>query len=213
MNQELIPLPGMERLDPSKQDISSERTLYQWLILVGAVVALLALAGFGGVWGYRHVKVWRAHELTHEAKDLLDHNKTAEGEAKLMAAHMLEPYDVEVLRALAAHELSLRNRYAMYFYNILAAQPGATRDDQREALRAYLSFGDLQSAEALAKILIAKAPEAEDYALQGQVDWRAGEQTQAISSMRQALALDPKSRANQFLLGQTMSLLPGAESP
>jgi hypothetical protein len=201
----------MEPLDASSQEIQPGRTLYQWLILVGVVAALLAVAGFGTVWVYGHAKVWRAHELTREAKDLLGRKETAEGESKLMAAYMLEPQDAEVLRALATHDLSLGNPHALFFYRILLALPGATREDQREASRAFLSFGDLKSAEELAKILIAKAPEADDYALQGQVYWRAGAEKQAISFTRQALALEPKNREVQLLLARMLSKMPGQE--
>jgi len=206
-----LPLPGMARLDPSKSEIQAVRPLYQWLIALGVLVVALPLLGFGTVWVYGHAKVWRAHQLTREAKDLLGRKETAEGESKLIAAYTLEPHDAEVLRALAAHDLSVRNRHALGFYRILVALPEATREDQREALRAFLSFGELKSAEELAKGLIAKAPEAEDYALQGQVYWRAGAAAQAISFMRQALALEPKNRANQLLLAQMLSIMPGQE--
>ena len=200
----------MERLDASSQEIQP-RSLSQWLILLGVVAALLVAAGFGTVWGYGQAKLWRAHELTLEAKDLLVRQETAEGESKLMAAYTLEPRDAEVLRALAAYNLSLRNPHALGFYHLLVALPEATREDQREASRAFLSFGDLKSAEELAEILIAKAPEAADYALQGQIYWRAGAETQAISFVRQALSMDPKSRANQLLLAQMLSMMPGQE--
>jgi len=198
----------MARPDPHKTEIHPERTLFQWLALVVAAVALLALVGVGAVWGYGYAKVWRAHVLTDEAKDLLGRNKTEEGESKLMAAYTLEPYDTEVLRALAAHDLSMGNGHALNFYRMLLALPQATREDQREALRAFLSFGDLKSAEELAQGLIAKAPEAEDYALQAQIYWRARAEPQAISFMRQALALDAKNRANQLLLARMLSLTP-----
>jgi len=198
-------------MDEINPEIQPKRTLFQWLILLIVVATLLTLAGIGTVWIYRHAKVWRAHELTREAKDLLDHNETAEGESKLMAAYTLNPYDPEVLRALAAHDLSVRNPHALVFYRRLIMLPDATREDQRKAARALLSFGDLKSAERLVENLMAKTPEAEDYALQGQLYWRAGAHAQAISFMRQALALKSNDRANQLLLAQMLSLTPGEQ--
>ena len=201
----------MARLDPSTQEIEPGRTLYQWLILLGVVAALLVLAGYGTVWVYGQAKMWRAHELTREATDLLGRKETEEGESKLIAAYTLEPQDAEVLRALAAHDLSVRDTHALYFYHVLVTLPEATREDQRDAARAFLSFGDLNSAERVVQVLLAKTPEAEDYALQGQVYWRAGAETQAISFTRQALALEPKNRANQLLLAQMLSTMPEQE--
>ncbi len=197
-------------LDPNSAEI--ERTLLQRLIQVGVVLLLIALAGLATVWVYGRAKIWRAHELTREATDLLAHKESLEdGESKLMAAYTLEPRDAVVLRAMGAHDLSKQDIHALVFYRILVSLPEATREDQRAALRAFLSFGDLQSAEELATTLLAKAPEAVDYALQGEVYWRAGAQQQAISFLRQALQLEPKNRANQLLLAQMLSNAPGGQ--
>jgi lipopolysaccharide biosynthesis regulator YciM len=197
-------------MDASSEEIQ-ERTLFQWLLLLGGMAVLLVAVGFGIVWGYGQAKLWRAHELTREAKDLLGRKETAEGESKLLAAYTLEPHDAEVLRTLAAHDLSLRDPHALGFYQLLLALPEATREDQREASRAFLSFGDLKSAEQLVQALIAKAPEAEDYALQAQIYWQAGGRTQAISFVKQALELEPKNRANQLLLAQMLLVMPDRE--
>ena len=201
----------MEQLDPNSQEDPPKRTLLQWLLLLTVVAALVIAAGFGTVWAYHHAKAWRAHMLTRQAKDLLAQKDIAGGESKLMAALTLEPYDAEVLRALAVHDLSIGNRHALEFYLVLSELPEATRDDKRDAARAFLQFGDLKIAEELAQRLMAKSPEADDYALQAEVYWQSGGQTQAVSFARQALALKPDDRANQLLLAQMLWFTPNKD--
>jgi tetratricopeptide (TPR) repeat protein len=186
-------------------ELKAVRPLWRWLTLLGIMTVVLVPASFGGVWVYHVAKVWRAHSLAEEASDMLSRQAPAEAESKLMAAYHLAPYDAEVLRACARYESARGNSHALGFYHLLIALPKATRMDQRDALRACLVFGDLKAAKELAKALIAKNPEAEDYALEGQVSWQEHTEGAAIALMRQALALDPENRPYRLLLAQMLN--------
>jgi len=195
-------------MNERSSEIQPVRPLHQWLILLAVAAALLIASGFGARWIYGHAKVWRAHELTRDAKTLLARHATADGESKLIAAYTLAPTDAEVVQALAAYDLSVGNPHALNFYHLLVSLPGATRVQQREAVNGFLAFGDLKSAAELADTLVAKSPGADDFALQAQVYWQAGAGPQAIARMRQAAALEPANRAHQLLLAKMLSLMP-----
>ena len=195
-------------MDPSTTELDPVKQRYRWLILLGVAAVLLVPAGFAAKWAYAHAKVWRAHALIREAGALLDSHASEEGQSKLMAAYTLEPYDPEVVRAVADEDLSVHNPHALGFYHQLVALPRATREDRRDALRGFLSFGDVKSAEELAVLLIGDAPEAEDYALQAQVCWQGRALPQAMAFMQQALTLDPTNRTDQFLLAQMLAVMP-----
>lgn len=188
------------------------RPIWQWLMLLGLAVVVLVPAGFGGMWLYQAAKVWRAHGLVKEATALQAQPATAgDAASKLMAAYQLAPEDMTVLRACARNQLAAGDPHALGFYRLLISRPKATREDDRDTLRACLVFGDLHAAHELANFLTANNPEAEDYALQAQVRWQERSPEAALQIMRQALAMAPQNRTHQLLLAQMLGLSPKPE--
>ena len=185
----------------------SQRWSYR-LIALGLAVALLVAAGFAVVYFYIAAKIWRAHWLVHQASQ--PNEDTAEAESKLIAAYHLAPDDLEVIRACAHSQLVTGNIHALGFYQILLSKKNATKEDQRDALRACLVFGKLSAARELVSVIIVEDPDAEDYALEAQVFWREGSVDSGIAIMRNAINLAPQDRAHQFLLAQM--LVSGNES-
>jgi predicted Zn-dependent protease len=174
------------------------------LILIGIGIVFLTAAGFSATYLYHSAKIWRAHWLVKQALALPPGEGTAEAESKLIAAYHLAPDDLQVLRACARWQTAAGDVHALGFYRLLLSQPQFTKEDQRDALRACLLFGNLSGARELASAIIVESPEPEDYALEAQVFWKEGSLDQAIAIMRNAVALAPQDRAHQFLLAQML---------
>src|ERR1700677_5134237 len=184
----------------------------RWLIALGVMLLLGLLAWPVCTVLYHTGEKWRAHQLARQASDLLDHHNAAEAEGKLMAAFNLAPFDLVVLRTCAKCEEIAGNRVSLDFFQRLLLQPGATRDDKREALRANLNFGDFADAQKISDDLMAKDPTSEDYALQGQLYWAQSKGAEAIAAMRQAMALDSVDRGHQVLFAEMLVLSGDAQN-
>jgi hypothetical protein len=185
--------------------------VWRWLILVAIVAALAIPVRNGAEVLYRSVEDWRAHQLMAEAAALLAQHEETAAESKMTAAYYLAPHDLDILRGCAQEELKAGDSRSLAFYQALLQEPGVTRADRRDALRASLAFGDMSGAESLAGYLAAHSPEAEDDALLAQLEWAEHRPQQAVVLLRQALAVDPKDREDEVLLAKMLILSGNAE--
>lgn len=168
------------------------------------VVAIVAAGGFAG---YKYLKLWRAHYLARAGTELAKKPETSnEGVSELLSAYHLEPLDLEVVRTMARYDMTIHNPLALSFYGELLSLPGVTRDDRREAAKAFASFGELAKAESLVKALLTEQPEASDYALQGELNWAAQSPQKALENLQTAIQLAPSDRQIQLIYAQFQAI-------
>jgi tetratricopeptide (TPR) repeat protein len=185
---------------------SAARRLRRWVIAGGVVLILLAA---GGPPVYRRAKVWRARTLAAEAEKLLAARQLEKASGKAQAAIGLAPAEPQALRTMARVLTRARSGLALNYWKGLVAQPGATADDRRAAVRAALQSDRLDFAEEQLAILLADdSPPVETLELAAQAALRRNDPARALEFLARVLRQQPGNDGARLLQAQVMALSP-----
>jgi hypothetical protein len=184
----------------------ASRRARRWVI---AAVVVLVLAVAGGPPSYRRAKLWRARSLAAEAERLLADHQLENASAKAQAAIGLAPAEPEALRAMARVLTSARSTLALNYWKGLLAQPGATADDRRAAVRLALQAERLDFAEEqLALLLAADPPAVETLELAAQAALQKNRPAVALEYLARLLRQDPRHDAARLLQARILASSP-----
>ena len=116
---------------------------------LGAILAILLVAGaFLVAPTYRHFKLWRAHQLSETALELMDNPETLQQAwEKAYAAYNLYPFDDVVTRTLARVTTLTDPSMALGFWQEASRLSGGSVDDRKGIIETALAINRFDLAQ------------------------------------------------------------------
>jgi hypothetical protein len=184
-----------QRTDPS-------RKWFIWMVAIG-VVALIGVFAARPV--YRLVKEQRARSLLPRVQSELDAGNLTEAGKSIRLLLGLAPRDPSVLRLTASFCSRVGNPEGLNYWNMLLAQPEATRADRLAAVEFALTLNRLDVSQPhLQRILATNAMDREALRLLTRHFRLAGDSVSTRSSARNWLEAHPSDLEAEFTLGSVL---------
>lgn len=184
--------------DPGAKTDPSRR----WFLVV-VVLFVVALTGFIAAKPvYRVVKRHRAQAIVPEAQAALDRGDMVELGRKVRILLGLAPQDPEVLRLTARYCTRSGNPEGLNYWNLLLAQPSATRADRLAAIEFAQLLNRLDVSQPhLKRLFVADPTDREALRLQTRHFQLAGDSMAARMAARQWIDAHPTDTEAEFALG------------